>query len=351
MSTAVEYDEEDENDLNNNTPIDMHVHMVGNGSGGTGCWIRLKGYHKPLARYMLRHIGLPSDSLEGDLDTIYVECLLRLIRESWLSAVVILAHERVYDHDGKLQEDLGSFSVPNDYVLKLAKEHREFLPAVSIHPARPDAIEELDRCIAEGAVMLKILPNCHNIECSNPRYKKFWERMAEAKLPLLSHTGGETTVQVVRKDLEDPRILKLPLQCGVTVIAAHCATRSTFRDTDYFPVFAEMVEKYQNLYGDISAFNLPLRGEHTLACLKPPLVDRMVHGSDFPVPILGCWAWLRRFIDWKTWRRCEQIENKIERDYQLKRAIGFPPEAFTRANDLLRRPAAASAPTKLDDTA
>jgi predicted TIM-barrel fold metal-dependent hydrolase len=315
--------------------IDMHVHMVGNGSGGTGCWLRLKGWHKPLARYMLHHIGLPPGTLDGDMDRLYVERLLELIRGSWMDAAVILAHERVYDENGKLLDDLGSFYVPNDYVLQLARQHREFLPAVSIHPARPDAIEELDRCIAAGAVMLKILPNCHNIECSLPRYRPFWERMAEAKLPLLSHTGGENTVQVVRKDLEDPRILKLPLECGVTVIAAHCATRSSPGDTDFFPVFAEMLTQHPNLYGDISAFNLPLRSEHIRECLQPPLVERMVHGSDFPVPVSGLWAWMRKAMDGKTCRRCGRIKNVIERDHQLKRAMGFPAAVFTRVNALL----------------
>jgi predicted TIM-barrel fold metal-dependent hydrolase len=318
--------------------IDMHVHMVGNGRSGSGCWLRLKGWHMPLANYMLHHIGMPHGLDRADFDELYVEHLLRLIRETWFHAAVILAHERVYDENGKLLEHLGSFHVPNNYVLKLAKAHPEFLAAVSIHPGRTDAIAELDRCVAEGAVMLKILPNCHNIECSNPRYKKFWERMAELGLPLLSHTGGENTVQVVRKDLEDPRILQLPLECGVTVIAAHCATRSSPGDTDFFPVVAEMMQKHPKLYGDISAMNLPIRSEHIADCLKPPLVDRMVHGSDYPVPILGCWAWWRGFLDWQTARKCDRIPNVLQRDYDLKRAMGFPDAVFSRVHQLLRLP-------------
>ena len=51
---------------------------------------------------------------------------------------------------------------------------------------------------------------------------RFWERMAESKLPLLAHTGGEHTLPVVRPEFADPRILTLPLECRVTVIAAHC---------------------------------------------------------------------------------------------------------------------------------
>ena len=145
--------------------------------------------------------------------------------------------------------------MPNDYVLKLAKQHKQFLPAISIHPARRDALNELEKGIAEGAVMMKCLPNCQNIDCREPRYTKFWERMAEAGIPLLAHTGGEHTLQVIRPDLADPRILKRPLEIGVTVIAAHSGSKSGVSDPEYFHHFAEMALKYPNFYGDNSAFN------------------------------------------------------------------------------------------------
>src|SRR5436309_561926 len=219
-------------------PVDMHVHIVGTGAGGTGCWLRVKGWHLPLAAFMTRHIGLGWKAFSGDFDHLYAERLLALVRESSLGAAVILAHDEVYQENGEVMEGKGAFYVPNDYVLRLAREHKEFLPAVSIHPARPDAIEELERCAAEGAVMMKCLPNCHNVDCSNPKYTKFWERMAELGLPLLAHTGGEHTVPVVRPEYSDPRILRRPLECGVTVIAAHCATKSGLLDREYFIKFA-----------------------------------------------------------------------------------------------------------------
>src|SRR6185436_13492364 len=151
-------------------PIDMHVHIVGNGSSGTGCWLRVRGWHRPLAALMIRHIGLPLGAMEGDLDSLYVERLLKLVRGSSLGAAVILAQDDVYDEHGRVMEGVGSFFVPNDYVLNLAAMHPEFLPAVSIHPGRPDALEELDRCLANGAVLMKCLPNCHNINCNDRRF-------------------------------------------------------------------------------------------------------------------------------------------------------------------------------------
>lgn len=321
--------------------IDMHVHIVGNGSGGTGCWLRTPRWRWPLQAFMVRHIGLPLKALRGDLDRLYVERLITLVRGSSLDAVVILAQEQVYDEQGRLQEQFGTAYVPNDYVFKLARQYPEFLPAVSIHPARPDAIEELERCLAAGAVMMKCLPNCQNIDCNDRRYARFWERMAEAGLPLLAHTGGEHTLQVVRPDLADPRTLKLPLECGVTVIAAHCATKSALFDPQYFPVLQEMMRRYPRLYADISAFNVPIRGSVVPRCLAPEIVGRLVHGSDFPVPVFGHWAWLQGFVDWRSFRQWEATDNILERDYQLKRAMGFPPETFTRIGRLLRWPKAA----------
>jgi len=322
-------------------PLDAHVHIVGNGSGGTGCWLRLGWWRRPLAALMLRHAGLPPSSLTQDLDRLYIERLLEMVRASSLGAVMILAQEKVHDDQGRPLERAGSFYVPNDYVLRLARKHKEFLPAVSIHPGRADALEELERCLASGAAMMKCLPNCQNINCSDRRFTRFWERMAEAKLPLLAHTGGEHTLPIVRRAYSDPRTLKLPLECGVTVIAAHCATKSGITDPEYFHIFTAMIRQFQNLYGDNSAFTVPIRGRHVPECTRAPLVDRLIHGSDFPVPVLGHFPWLRGFIKWKTFRDSARERNVLERDFRLKVAMGFPRETFTRLWGLLRLPTAA----------
>jgi uncharacterized protein len=246
------------------------------------------------------------------------------VRESSMSAAMLLAQDEVYFPDGKKMKDFGSFYVPNEYVFKVAREHPEFLPACSIHPARPDAMDELERCLEAGAVAMKCLPNCHNIDCNDPRYRPFWERMAAAGLPLLAHTGGEHTVPVIEPKFADPRTLRLPLECGVNVIAAHCATKSGLGDPEYFFVLADM-------------FNVPLRGRYVRECLSEKLAPRLVHGSDFPVPVLGHWRWLQGLMNTAELRRCQAIANVIERDYQLKIAWGFPPEHFTRVHAILRR--------------
>jgi len=58
--------------------------------------------------------------------------------------------------------------------------------------------EELDRCPGSRRGHDKSFANCHNIKFNDRKSPSFWERMAEAKLPLLAHTGGEHTLPVLR---------------------------------------------------------------------------------------------------------------------------------------------------------
>ncbi len=185
---------------------------------------------------------------------------------------------------------------------------------------------------------MKCLPNCQNIDCNDRRFTGFWERMAEAGLPLLAHTGGEHTLPILRPEFSEPRRLRLPLECGVNVIATHCGTKSGLRDPDYFFVFAEMTRRFGNLYGDNSAFTVPIRGGRARECSRPPLVERILYGSDLPVPVYGHFAWLRGSLDWRTFRHWQRQPNVLERDYQFKLAMGFPPRSFTRAWNILRLP-------------
>lgn len=326
--------------------IDCHVHIVGNGVGGTGCWYRPRGITRLGAPLLVRAVGLPPSALKGDLDRLYAAQVRRFVQESSLDAAVILAQDDAYREDGERIPDAGSFYVPNDFVLRLAREHREFLPAVSIHPARRDALEELERCLEGGAVVLKCLPNCQNIDWNRPRYTRFLERMAASGLILLAHTGSERTLPVLDPKLADPRVLTRALEIGVTCIAAHCGTGTMLLDPDYFGVFVEMTRQHPRLYGDNSALagaNFRARpGAIRRMVQDPELAARILHGSDVPVPVTAAVMWAFGMVGWRDWRRTARTANPIERDAQIKRALGFGEETFTRLAGLLRpRPPAA----------
>lgn len=315
--------------------IDGHVHIVGDGSSGSGCWYR---HHSMwsyfMGKIMARHCKLPPASFKGSLDECYLQRLLEQVRSSSLDAILILAMEVPCDENGD-PIDGGAFYVPNEYVLTLARKYSEFIPAIAIHPARIDAIEELNRCLDSGAQVIKLLPNCQNIDCSHPRYKLFWERVAEAKMILLAHTGGELTLPVLNADYADPRTLQLPLECGVRVIAAHCASRSCIKDPDYTDQLIKMFHTYPNLFADNSAINSPVRSRALHKILRPPVLERIIHGSDYPIPVNGAGPFLRGYLSLSTWWRWQRNTNVLERDYRLKKAMGFPLETFTRLDSLL----------------
>jgi predicted TIM-barrel fold metal-dependent hydrolase len=321
--------------------IDCHVHVVGTGLKGSGCWYRPRGLTRLGEPFLLRSMGLPAAALRDDFETIYTAALLRQVREAGHDAAVILAQELAYREDGTVIEDVASFYVPNDHVLALARAHREFLPAVSIHPARRDALAELERCIEGGAVMLKCLPNVQAMDWNDRRYRPFLERMAEAGLVLLAHTGSERTMPVLRPELASPRVLTQALEVGVTCIAAHCGTGLIGLDPDYFDEFVAMTKRYPNLYGDNSALaGLSLRfrpSQMRRIREDEELAARILYGSDVPVPASGLVMAAFGMMGWGDYVASREFEGSMARDVMLKRALGFPVASETRLAGLLRR--------------
>jgi predicted TIM-barrel fold metal-dependent hydrolase len=316
-------------------PVDIHVHVLGNGKSGSGCRFSIRWWHRPFVQMMARHIGLRVSGQDPALDALFVERLRAWVRESSVHQAVILACDDVYDPNGIQYPGLSGLFVPNDYVLALARRNPEFLPGVSIHPGRKDAFEELERCAEAGAVLLKLLPCVQIVECNLPRYKPFWERLARLKLPLLAHTGGEFALPTHRRDLQSVETLRLPLECGVTVIAAHCGAPALPWDRNYFDQFDKMRGTFPNLFGDISALS---QGTHlqTLAKLRDD-PRQILYGSDYPVVTSVFWSWIKGWISRTEFERLRSVRNPLEKKFRLTKALGFPDRIFTDFWSLIRR--------------
>jgi hypothetical protein len=129
------------------------------------------------------------------------------------------------------------------------------------------------------------------------------------------------------------------LEIGVTCIAAHAGTGMMVLDPDYLDIFTRMLEKYPNLYGDNSAlaglsFRLRTSANRTLT--SSPIMERMLHGSDLPVPSNGILPFLGGMIDWPDFRESRKITNPFQLDARLKQMLGYDEATFTRAAGLLR---------------
>jgi uncharacterized protein len=310
-------------------PLDMHVHLVGNGLSGSGCRLRSRWWLEPFVRAMARNVGLIVNPRSPDFDRAYLECLEAWTRSSSLEKVVVLACDNVYQANGQPRFDLTALFVPNVYVLKAARNNPALLAGVSIHPARSDALDELDRCVEAGAVLLKLLPCVQIVDPGLTAYRKFWTRLAELGLPLLAHTGGEFSLPTYRRDLQNPECLRAPLECGVNVVAAHCGSPALPWDRDYGRIFDRMRKEFPNFFGDLSALSQPMH-LRTLARLRADPA-KILHGSDYPVLTSGIWSKLKGWISGDDYRLLRALKNPLERKYQLTRALGFPSSVFTDA--------------------
>jgi len=316
--------------------IDGHVHFVGDGSNGSGCWLRSSTLLDRIVEPIVKvQAGISKSSRQLGIDQAYEQRLIGLIDDSSLDSVLLLAMDYPYDEDGNCLKEKAKFYVPNDHVLGLSKKFAQIIPACSIHPARKDAIEELNRCAVEGAKVLKLLPNCHNVDCSDNRYRTFWGKLAKLNMPFLAHTGGEFSVPVLNAKFADPRILRLPLECGVKVIAAHGAGKSGLWDPDYTADLLKMMDEFANLFTDNSALASPNRWRTIPALLDPKIQSRVIHGSDFPIPSGGLGPWIGKLLSGADYSKSRKIKNPLERDVFIKKAVGFKESTFSRLADIM----------------
>jgi predicted TIM-barrel fold metal-dependent hydrolase len=322
--------------------IDVHAHLAGLGQGGTGCAISPRKFRSPLYTLMRWKLGLLGAHRRGTLDQEYRARLEREVsaaaEHGALDAAVIFAHDRVYDDSGACRDAAQEVYVPNEYAFSCAENpavRGRFLPAMSVHPYRQDALDETARWIERGAVAMKWLPNSQGMDPRDPRCAAIYSLLASHRVPLIAHTGGEHTVRMLRRELSDPEVLRPALDAGVTVIMAHCGTNSGLFDPNGFPSFCRLVRDCPNAYGDISAFNTPGRVRWFARILREEgLLEKLVHGSDYPVPPTAWWS--LGVLSLSEIRRCQRVWGFLERDVLIKRARGVPDAVFRNAARILR---------------
>ena len=315
--------------------IDIHVHVLPPDACSDQAYVSTKQWNWPPFLLMrLRHRLRRQEAVGGN--GIIRRHLARAVADMrTVDRVVTLALDAVYDKAGRRDSRRTNFYVANDYVFKLAKADDRFLPGASVNPRRRDALEELDRCLELGAVLLKWLPNSQGFDPMDPSLVPFYRRMAQARLPLLCHTGPEYALTTADRRLGRLESLRLALDEGVTVIAAHGGGADILNLGRAFHTAADMLLKHTNLYADTSAFTQPNRSFFLRRFLRhPELYPKLVHGSDVPLPIIP-WLFLRS-LPFREIVRLSQVASPIDRDCLIKQALGFPDSVFRRGSELLR---------------
>jgi predicted TIM-barrel fold metal-dependent hydrolase len=317
---------------------DLHVHVAGVGSGGSGNFLA-PAFRRGLAfRLFMRRVGLPPGADEApDFDRQIARLIIDKLNASKVNLAVLLAFDAARRDDGSRDEERALMAADNDFVADLAASHRKVLFGASVHPYRRDAVEEMERLIGRGACLVKWLPGAQNIQPDDPRCLPFYDLLARHQIPLLCHTGGEHTLKSFPDTLNDPRRLAPALERGVTVIAAHCGARVYLHEKSHFRAWREMALRHERFYGDISAFGVITRIWLLRSMLRSPqLAAKLVFGSDFPAaPMpLSCLG----MVSFRRALELRRMANPFDQAVEMMRAAGAPDEVFARAEQLLRLP-------------
>jgi predicted TIM-barrel fold metal-dependent hydrolase len=293
-------------DVDSRRLVDYHTHMVGLGVGGTGNLVNpaMRTWTYPLKHLKFLVYASGSGITDfADADRQFVRRLADQVRHiEGHGRYRLLAFDQHYRPDGTVDPAKTEFYTSNEYVFGLAAEFPDlFIPTMSVHPYRRDAIPELEKWAGRGGTVLKWLPNAMGIDPSDPRCDPFYQRLRELGVVLLSHAGEEKAVEAEEDQrLGNPLLLRRPLDHGVRVIAAHCAGLGTNPDLDHsdrprvpnFDLFLRLMEdkKYEGLlFGDISAMTQRNRLGAPLSTIlaREDLQARLVNGSDYPLPAIN----------------------------------------------------------------
>lgn len=315
--------------------IDCHVHLAALPDSGNGCYISPRMLKSPLFRFLLwKHSLSPDQPREANQK--YVDDLLTELRASrHVQKAVLLGMDGVYDQNGQLNQAHTDFLISNDHVLSIARRYpNEFLAGVSINPQRRDAVNEIHRCTEAGAVLVKVLANAQQFNPADPTYKPFYRALAERKLPFLSHVGYEFSLIGKDQSVGDLDRLKLALDEGATVIAAHACSYGLMQYEKFLPTFQDFVKRYPHFYADISALTLPNRLRMLLHLRHhPELQDRLIFGTDYPLPVFHLAAWGR--VGFRALREMIRTRNRFDRQVLVCRGLGL---GFRSLGDIMAPP-------------
>jgi predicted TIM-barrel fold metal-dependent hydrolase len=331
------------------SPVDFHTHILAIGTSVNDAFVNPKmrrGFNLERLKFLIYNSAADVKNFDN-ADQEYVNRLVRLARGSKRPGRFrILAFDKHYKRDGTVDLAKTNMYVPNHYVVDLARQYPDiFSPVISLHPYRPDAIDELESWAKAGVKYVKWLPNAMGMDPADRAIEPFYRKMKQHNMILLSHAGEEQAVQAEEdQELGNPLRLRFPLDMGIRVIVAHAASLGNCADLDNrgakktscFDLFLRLMDdaKYRGLvFGEISAmlqFNRMPRPFSTLL-KRQDLHPRLVNGSDYPLPAINALIRTRSmardgFISSEERTALNEIYdfNPLLFDFVLKRTMRHP---------------------------
>jgi mannonate dehydratase len=334
--------------MNDTNVIDMHVHFGAPENEESECYWS-KEFQKSAAYYAMLLIT-KSIFKKIDIQRIKNQIFETIDGATHINHSVLLAMDEVYDTQGQVHPEWTHLYVPNNYIVKLSRENERILFGCSVHPYRSDWQDELDFSLENHTVLCKWIPSSQQIDPTSAQCAPFYRTLADHKLPLLCHAGPEYAIPTSKKQYNqynNPKYIRQVLEQGVAVIIAHCALPYFwFFDADCqddFREFMKLVEaadqKGWQLYADISAIATPLRAPYIKQILDSVPPERLLLGSDYPIPISELtYNRSKNFFSWlKFVFQVMFMKNQLDKNYLLLQKMGFDKSVFTNAAKLFSK--------------
>jgi uncharacterized protein len=323
---------------------DCHAHLLGLGESGGGAWVTPKMQSMwNLRLYAQYRFYLNAACVDPELKNVDRDYLARLnaLMADFPAGFrsMVMAFDRTHDE-------------ANSYASEIAAKNSSRIGWVaSIHPYREDAADEVAEVVAQGALAVKWLPPAMGIDPQSTLCNRFYDAMAKHDLPLITHGGEEKAVQGAHQPANG-NVLKLrrPLERGVRVVVAHCASMGTDIDLDKgangeevecFQLFERLMATREfegRLFGDVSALPQTNRFAYLERVLKHREWDgRLLNGSDYPLPGVFPLFSVDAIVD-KNWLSADVGEhlkrvregNPLMFDFLLKRHLKIDGRKFGR---------------------
>ncbi|MEO5361900.1 MAG: amidohydrolase [Nitrospirota bacterium] len=345
--------------------IDMHCHVVGNGTDitniGSDVYFNKENTPHWFTRILYAAIehGMVKDGVDTNGNNAvssdeYFKFMLKTLTESKeIDSVVLLAMDAPFDPDThKRMDKIITLYVSNRFLCKKVQElnaeltkqgvNKRFYFGASVNPNRKDWKEELDFVIKEtDAVLMKWIPSIQHIHIEG-NHDAYYGTLAKAGLPLLCHTGPEysfpegvrnieRSAQDAKNDLDRFGLLIKPISCGVTVIAAHCASPVfPLIDKDETLKFYDFMKAMNTggkvkIWADTSALSLSTRIPFLRELVENFPPEWLLNGSDFPIPIDASahLPFVTHKMKPSDYVEIMQIKNPLDKDIRIKAAHGF----------------------------
>jgi uncharacterized protein len=345
--------------INTSLVWDSHAHIIGAGNNGGGVWYNadMDSWLHPVLKIQKKFYMNGGCITTGHEDETFMARMLHLSADMPAGyKTMLFAFDWAHNEQGEPEKSHSIFHIPDSYAANLATEYPQYFEWVaSIHPYRPDALDALESAKANGARAIKWLPSGMRIDPSSQKCDKFYQKLAELNMPIISHTGRESAVKGGDQSFGNPLHMRRALDAGVRVVLAHCASDGDDEDLDNhnhpiksFELFARIMDNpaYANLaFGEISAITLL---NHAWV-IKPLLQrtdwhHRLFNGSDYPLP------GIMPLISSKQLQRAGLLDeshvlflqtlrdyNPLMFDFAVKRLIKFEDTSFA-ANIFETRP-------------